>query len=465
MGCQIAVALAVLRAVRLSCDRARFLTDHLYDYDQTQSTDAERSTGIAILANPSPRCAEALRGSGSPCHSLHGTQRQPEGEDQFALEGEDPAMRSTRSAYRACREGRVEAQTLTFEGESGACANSSREMAVLGERGRTREPGLRRMSARKNRRVICQTESPAKGTSGQLKAPTFGLHRGERPHSGFTPPDCVPHLFPRGVGPGFSFQRSSSKRRACASRFSAGIRSSGRSKAVVSLLAEVVAHGGFAVLLHGHGWRAWYRSRRIRSYYALHSSSKRTDLAASCVSMPGGDRDDGPSRTVVVLGHCSGCGTGCIQVGGHHSGRFRAVAWIEQRVVTGQEHGRLAVGCSGKPLAAFASPAIPHMCIASTGSVSGHSPRPKGTVESALGWCARARECPEAASRRSAGGCPTFFRRGKGCMILFGDFSEGKTVTPPTCGGPRSAFGQGGSGRQRKPAARTALWRTNDRQT
>lgn len=344
----------------------------------------------------------------------------------------------------------MEAQTLTFEGEGGACANSSREMAVLGERGRAREPGQRRMSARKNRRVICQTESSAKGTSGQMKAPTFGLHRGERPHSGFTPPDCVPHLFPRGVGPRFSFQRSASKRRACAGRFSAGIRSPGRSKAVVSLLAEVVAHGGFAVLLHGHGWRAWYRSRRIRSYYALHSSSKRTDLAASCVSMPGGDRDDGPSRTVVVLGHRSGCGSGCLQVDRHHSVCFRAVAWIERCAVTEQEHGHLAMGCSGKPLAAFASPAIPHMCVASTGNVFEYSPRLKGMVESDLGRCACAGSCLEAASRRSAGGYPTFFRRAKERLILFGDFSEGKTVTVPHVQRPKISFWI----RRFRPAAR-----------
>ena len=369
MGCQIAVALAMLRAVRPSRDRARFLTDHAYDYDQTRNIDAERGAGIAILANSRPRCAQALRGSGSPCHSLLSSQRQPKGEDQSALEGEDPAMRSTRSAYRACREGRMEAQTLTLEGESGACANSSRERAVPGERGRTREPGQRRMSARKIRRVMCETELPAKGTGDQMKAQTFGLCRGERPRSGFTPPDCALRLPSLGVK----------------------IRPRIGSKAIASLIARAVAHGGLAVLLHGPGWRAWYRSRRIRSYYALHSSSKRTDMAATRMPMPSGDRDDGPSRAVVLLGHCSGCGTGYLQVGGHHSGCFRAVAWIERRVVTGQEHGRLKVGCAGKPLAAFASPAIPHMCFASTGSVSGYSPRPKGMGEPTLGWCAYAR--------------------------------------------------------------------------
>jgi hypothetical protein len=110
------------------------------------------------------------------------------------------------------------------------------------------------------------------------------------------------------------------------------------------------------------------------------------------------------------LGHRSGCGSGCLQVGRHHSACFRALAWIQRRAVTGQERGHLAMGCSGKPLAAFASPAIPRMCFASTGSLFGYSPRPKGMAESNLGWCARASGCLEAASRRSAGGCPTFLQ-------------------------------------------------------
>jgi hypothetical protein len=424
MGCRISAALAMLRAVRPLRNRARFLTVHAYDYDQTRTIDAERDAGFGDLANSRPRCAQALRGRGSPSHALRGAGGQPEGEDQFALEGEDSAMRSTRPAHRACREGRVATQTLILEGESGALANFGCEMAPLGERGRTREPGHRRMSARTIRTAMRTAEPPAQGPSCQTNARAIGLHRGERPRSGLTPPDCVPHLFPFGSGLQFGAQDSACVWTAGPGGIWVGVRPRAGCVAVAGPPAEAVARGGLAVLLQGPGCRAWYRIRRTRLNYASHSSSNRTDMAAAWMPVPGGDHDDGHYRTIGVLGHRSGCGSGCPQVGRHHRARFRALARIQRRVVTGQEHGCLDTGCTGKPLAAFASPATPRMRLARAGSAFERPPGREGTAGSDLGQCACVLGHLTAASRRSAGGFSTFFGHCEGRPILFTDFSR-----------------------------------------
>jgi len=104
MGCRISAALTMLRAVHPCVIRARFLTVHAYDYDQTRTIDAERDDGFVDLANSRPRCAQALRGRGSPSHALRGAGGH-RGEDQFALEGEDSAMRSTRPLIERVEKG------------------------------------------------------------------------------------------------------------------------------------------------------------------------------------------------------------------------------------------------------------------------------------------------------------------------------------------------------------------------
>ena len=430
MGCQIAVAPAMLRAVRLSCDRARFLTDHAYDYDQTQTIDAERSASIADLADSRPRCAQALRRGGSPSHALRRVGGQPEDEDQSALEGEDQAMRSTRPAHRACRAGRVAAEALILRGESGALAHRSRELVILGERGRTREPGQRGMSARTIRTVTHIAEPPAKGPSCQMNTRAAGLHRGERPPSGFTPPDRALHLLFCRAGSRFLVRRFRSARTDSIGEY-AVTRSRCRLKAVASLIAKAVTHGRLVVFLNGP-WRcAWCRGRRTHYYYASKSSSKRSDLAAAWSRMPDVDCSGGPPGTADVLGNGSRIGSRCIQVGRHHGARFRAVARIERRAVAEQEYGCLAAGCMGKPPVAFASSAIPCMRIAGAGSASEVRLHRKGTTESNLKRRVCASRRLMAASRRPAGGCPTFSRRGSGRLILFGDFSEAKIVTVP----------------------------------
>ncbi len=374
MGCRISAALAVLRAVRPLRDRARFLTDYAYDHDQTRNIDVERDAGFAKLANSRPRCAPTLRRRGSSCHALRRAGGQPTDENQSTLESKDPAVRSTRSARGVGLAWRVAAQALILKGKSGAVAHRSREMVALGERGRIREPGQRRMSARTIRPMMRPAEPPAKGPSGQMNSRIVGLYRGERPRSGFTPPDRDPCLFLFGIGARLGPQNLARVWTAGPGEVWAGVRPRVGCVAVAGPPAEAVAHGGLAVLLHVPGWRAWYRSRRTRSYYASHSLSKRADLAAIRIPMPGIDRGGSPTGTAGVLGNGSRCGSGCLQVGGHHDARVRAVARIERRAVTGREHGRLAVGCTGKPLAAFASPAVLGMRLARAGSAFGNHP-------------------------------------------------------------------------------------------
>ncbi len=64
----------------------------------------------------------------------------------------------------------------------------------------------------------------------------------------------------------------------------------------------------------------------------------------------------------------------------------------------------------------------------------------KGTAGSDLGQCACVLGHLTAASRRSAGGSPTFSRRGEGRLILLGDFSVATTVTVPYVQRPRISF-------------------------
>jgi hypothetical protein len=398
MGCRISAAPAVLWVVRPSRGRARFLNDHVYDHDQNQTIDSERDTVFAVLANSRPRCAQALRRHGSPCLAVCGAGGKPEDENQLALEGKDQAVRSAGSAHRVGVARRLAAQALTFGGETGAVATCSRVLATLGVRGRAREPGQRRMSARTSRTGRGVAEYSAMGPSCRMNTRTVGLHCGERPRSGFTPPDRVPRL----LHPGFGHQ---------------GLRKIQVGPGTFPRIGRVavfgpprldVACGGSAVLLHVTGCCAWYRIRRTRLHYALHSPSKRTDLVAERTARPGGDRGGGPPGTAGVLGHKSGRGPGCVQVAGHHGVRVRALARSERRAVPGREHGCLAAGCTGKPLAAFASPASPRVRLTRAGSRSDHSPRRKGTAGTALGRRVFALGHMMAASRCPAGAFPTY---------------------------------------------------------
>lgn len=265
--------------------------------------------------------------------------------------------------------------------------------------------------------AISSLHPAAKEPNGHDEDLAIGPKRGERSRYGFTLSDCLSRLVSGGEL-GFSVVHADR-----ASSLPAGVPvgqslSSAGVPALAGPAQRFAAVCRLAVFPHKPGCRAWYRGRRTRLHYALHTSSEGTHMEGACGSVPNRDSSGAHSCPVVVLGHDSSSNSGRTEVPHHNDARIQLLAWIRRRMATEREDGSRAEGCKGELPAAPASPAIPRMRLVRSGNRLGNRFGTEGNAEAGLGRCAGALGCLMVASRRSAGSSPSYFHiRTEPCIL------------------------------------------------